>query len=364
MPVNVQEFSLAELRFSELILENGLKFDVREKWDTRNPKFFRFLNTIDDKNIVASIIEETRENYAILYWENENLVILDVGKKTVAVGIASKDRVGPFEIIGNLKKAFEPEPDLTDGKIKVRFWYATNSGPRNVSRTISVPAWKNIQNNYEENTADQLRYLVEDFHGTTGGQLIIMSGVPGTGKSYFLRALLYSWRDWCTAEYILDPENLFGGAQGYMADVVLRDSYDEETEEMGDDSGKWKLLILEDSGELLVEDAKEHTGQGLSRLLNLVDGLIGQGLRVLVMITTNEEFTKLHPAVSRDGRCAASIEFRAFSREKASKWMNGSAPKLPDGKDKFTLAELFALTKGTTVKKLEKESAKFGFRVP
>ena len=64
-----------------------------------------------------------------------------------------------------------------------------------------------------------------------------------------------------------------------MLDVLLDDD--------DDDSG-WRLLILEDTGELLALDARYQTGQGLSRLLNVVDGLIGQGLRVVVLVTTNE----------------------------------------------------------------------------
>ena len=71
---------------------------------------------------------------------------------------------------------------------------------------------------------------------------------------------------------------------------------------------------MEDTSELLSADARERTGQGLSRFLNVVDGLIGQGLRVIVLVTTNEEI-KLHPAVARPGRCAANMMFDALSRE-------------------------------------------------
>ncbi len=52
---------------------------------------------------------------------------------------------------------------------------------------------------------------------------------------------------------------------------------------------RWRMLVLEDTGELLSIDAKERAGRGLSRLLNAVDGLLGQGSRVLLLITTNEE---------------------------------------------------------------------------
>jgi hypothetical protein len=83
----------------------------------------------------------------------------------------------------------------------------------------------------------------------------------------------------------------------------------------------WRLLVLEDTGELLQPDAKAIIGQGLSRFLNVADGLIGQGLRVLVLVTTNEEIRKLHPAVARPGRSAANVLFEALAPDEASAWL-------------------------------------------
>ena len=81
------------------------------------------------------------------------------------------------------------------------------------------------------------------------------------------------------------------------------------------------------------------TGQRLSRLLNVVDGLIGQGLRVLVLVTTNEPLRSLHPAVSRPGRCAAQVEFTAFPPQEADAWLERHG-KVGDGSAR-TLASLF-----------------------
>ena len=91
---------------------------------------------------------------------------------------------------------------------------------------------------------------------------------------------------------------------------------------------------------MLAADAKERTGQGLSRLLNTVDGLIGQGLRVLVLVTTNETLRSLHPAVSRPGRCASQIEFTAFSAEEAAEWLARHGAEA--SRHAATLASLFA----------------------
>jgi len=89
----------------------------------------------------------------------------------------------------------------------------------------------------------------------------------------------------------------------------------------GSDEGRWRLLILEDAGELIAADARAVTGQALSRLLNVADGLLGQGTRTLVLITTNEPVGKLHPAARRPGRCLADIEFTAFPPSEANEWL-------------------------------------------
>lgn len=73
------------------------------------------------------------------------------------------------------------------------------------------------------------------------------------------------------------PEVFFGQRADYMVDVLLEDDDRLALDEMEDLSrSNWRLLVLEDTGELLAADAKERTGQGLSRLLNLVDGIVGQ----------------------------------------------------------------------------------------
>jgi ATP-dependent 26S proteasome regulatory subunit len=107
----------------------------------------------------------------------------------------------------------------------------------------------------------------------------------------------------------------------------------------------WRVLILEDTGELLTPDAKTVIGQGLSRFLNVVDGLIGQGLRVLVLVTTNEPIRTLHPAVARPGRCAANIEFLPLSPEEANAWLERhDHPQPVEGST--LLASLYAILEG------------------
>ena len=117
-----------------------------------------------------------------------------------------------------------------------------------------------------------------------------------------------------------------------------------------DEDGKkaWRLLVLEDTGELLTPDAKSIIGQGLSRFLNVVDGLIGQGLRVLVLVTTNEPIKALHPAVARPGRCAANIEFEPLTAAEAAAWFQQHGSSETPG-EPLPLAELYARLEGREV---------------
>ncbi len=76
-----------------------------------------------------------------------------------------------------------------------------------------------------------------------------------------------------------------------------------------------------------------------------MDGLIGQGLRTVVLITTNEELSRLHPAVSHPGRCSQIVEFAPLSVTQANKrlqqWGCDARVKQPT-----PLADLYAVANG------------------
>ena len=50
--------------------------------------------------------------------------------------------------------------------------------------------------------------------------------------------------------------------------------------------------------------------------------MLGQGLNTLVLLTTNEEIARLHPAVVRPGRCLCLIEFERFNAAEADIFPN------------------------------------------
>jgi hypothetical protein len=66
---------------------------------------------------------------------------------------------------------------------------------------------------------------------------------------------------------------------------------------------------------------------------------------VLVLVTTNEEVRRLHPAVARPGRCAANIEFGALPAAEASSWLEAHGIHEP-APGAVSLASLYARLEG------------------
>jgi hypothetical protein len=271
-----------------------------------------------------------------------------------------------------------PEP-VARHDVPVTFWTYTPNGPMPSVRPIAVPEWHEIEANYAAQTRAGLEAIMRGFRPAHGGQLVLWHGEAGTGKTFALRALAWEWREWCQLHYIVDPDTFFGQRADYLMAVLTQpdelamglsmmravhgfgpavwtgqyavahaegpDEDDGEDAEGGAPPKHWRLLVLEDTGELLTPDARSLIGQGLSRFLNVVDGLIGQGLRVLVLVTTNEELRRLHPAVARPGRCAADIEFAPLSAEESAAWLRGRGVEAqPSGRG--VLASLYAQLEG------------------
>lgn len=233
-----------------------------------------------------------------------------------------------------------------DFEISVTFWYAARHGASASRRRIAVDPWRLVEDNYPRPTRQMLDSLMTGFRPGPSGRLILWHGEPGTGKSNALRTLGWEWREWCRFEYVVDSERFLGDGD-YLMRVLLespRDLLDEED----DSDHDWRLVVLEDAGELMVADARDRVGQGLSRLLNTVDGLLGEGLRLLILITTNEPLGRLHPAVARPGRCAAEIEFRRFGVAEGSQWLAARGGGVIEGD--ASLAELFSRLDGGEIR--------------
>jgi hypothetical protein len=298
----------------------------------------------------------------------ENLIFVSYrlnvhGAKRMWVRLASSDKetVEDFQrrIVTQLK------PIKTDeNTVKVKFWNWGGHAPDYNVRHLEAPTWDEIKGNYAPSAVGDLdRFVNLKAEDITGGRLAIIHGPPGTGKTTMIRALCREWRKWCNVDYIIDPEQFFGNAQ-YMTSTLMAsgedipDYFDEDDENdyaieqllakyaphpsnrfypgKTDGPEPWRLLIIEDAEEFINPNAQAHVGQALSRLLNVGDGFIGQGLNILILLTTNVAITDVHPAIKRPGRCFANIEVPNLSASESARWL-GTKSEVGER----SLAELF-----------------------
>lgn len=264
-----------------------------------------------------------------------------------------------------------------DPRVPITFWTLSTHGPQPMTRRLHAPRWDDIAGNYVPRVREALDRIMANPPQDAQG-VALWRGVPGTGKTTALRALAQAWREHVDLHVVVDPEVFLGERASYLVEVLFGHDVDEHWDGDPDHAmamqlahvggpqhvafvpgpvppprrRRAKLIVLEDAGELISADARVSAGQALSRLLNLTDGMLGQGTNVSVLVTTNEPIDRLHSAIARPGRSWAHVEFGSLGTDDANVWLRDhGVDATVDGPT--TIAELYALLRGDGVVALD-----------
>jgi hypothetical protein len=303
---------------------------------------------------------DTIAEASYFHWgQFERLVRLDsavahliLRELALTVRVAGADAGACDEALAEIKRAM-PEDGGAELNVPVRFWWWQPDRAQDMARMMPAPCWEEIASNYSRRTLPSLEPLMAwATVPSRGGRLVLWHGPPGTGKTTAVRALASQWRSWAEFQFITDPEQFLSNP-GYL----LRTLADGGRSGGPTPPDRWRVLVLEDSGEYLAPDAKQVAGQALSRLLNVCDGVLGQATRSLVLVTTNEAVGALHPALSRPGRCLAQTEFHELGRDEIVEWCVARALTAPEA-GRASLADLYAHAEGRSA---DRRASTFGF---
>ncbi len=153
--------------------------------------------------------------------------------------------------------------------------------------------------------------------------LLLIHGLPGTGKTTYIRHLIKK----VNRKFIFLP--LFMAKELNSPDLLpfLIEH-------------KNSILIIEDSEKLIANRGTSNNDGGISTLLNLSDGLVGDAFGIKIICTFNTGIANIDKALLRKGRLINRYEFKELSIEKAKKIAELNNISY-DGKEPIRIGDLF-----------------------
>jgi hypothetical protein len=289
-------------------------------------------------------------------------VLLDANISTgyVTLNVMASDDAADKALV-SVAKRFEPFRFVNKEEEGVWLDFVYNESGRIARHTqfIKCPPWKEIRTNYPPETRAAVDRLLALKTPWALGRLVIWHGCPGSGKTYAIRAMLQAWKDRFDFIVVNDPEN-FTASPSYYYQIASRSAQyptrfkhlipylekddDDDDEEEGEkkDRKKRRLFIMEDSADLVIQESRMNHYDKLGKLLNMTDGLYGQGREDLFILTFNEQIDRIDGAFLRPGRCITKTEFMKFSPSDAASWLRAhEAHDLHVSQD-VSIAELYA----------------------
>lgn len=131
--------------------------------------------------------------------------------------------------------------------------------------------------------------------------IVLLHGMPGTGKTTYLRHLVGSLQK---KVLFLNPSVTGNLMNPEFIDLLLDNPN--------------AVLVIEDAENIMM-DRKLNNGSSVSNLLNLSDGLLSDCLNVQIICTFNSHLSMIDHALMRKGRMIARYEFGKLSAPKAQR---------------------------------------------
>lgn len=285
----------------------------------------RFANNIaaKHKKELYSVRRKKKHNDNILYivnnehGENVLLDIEDNGLVCVVFGSESENLATEIaEKVATFGKRHKRESRI----------HVIVSSPRGGLDTHGLKCPKpklSIEQNYNTDLQSLHPQILKSLRTEDKSGLMLFWGVPGSGKSTYIRYLVNSVNKTfiflssrMAASCLDDPQ---------FINLLLHH--------------RNSVLVIEDS-ELLITSRETHTNSAISMLLNLTDGLLGEALSMQILCTFNTQLDNIDEALKRKGRLIHAYEFGPLDVEKSNQLLSTIGVKHTTTKP-MTLADIY-----------------------
>lgn len=188
---------------------------------------------------------------------------------------------------------------------------------------IKKPKMK-MRTHYNDDLIRMHLNIIKKLKAERESGLFLFYGQPGTGKSTYIRRLIYSLKK----NAIFISPNLAGNLDSPIFTKFLIDNPN-------------SIFVIEDAENLIVSRDSENNS-AISMILNLTDGLLGEGLGIQFICTFNTHLSRIDKALLRKGRLKALYEFGALTVDKSNYLLESLNLEYETNKP-MTLAEIYNL---------------------
>lgn len=114
------------------------------------------------------------------------------------------------------------------------------------------------------------------------------------------------------------------------------------------------IFIVEDAEELLVSRVGSRNSC-VAMLLNITDGILGEGLGIQVIATFNTSLINIDKALLRKGRLLSIYEFKALETDKAKKLLHKFGKNYENIQEPMILADIYNFDENETLAVIPKK---------
>jgi hypothetical protein len=194
---------------------------------------------------------------------------------------------------------------------------------------IKKPSITDLKLHYGEEFEKIHNTILTALKGEGSHGLILLHGLPGSGKTHYIRYLIQE----ITGKQLIyvPPDMTSSISTPEFFPFMLQNTN--------------SILIIEDAENIIKSRAeKGATTQAVANLLNLSDGLLGDSLHQPIIATFNCELNSIDSALLRKGRLIAQYEFGKLGVENAQKLSDqlGFRNKI---EEPMTLADIYGQEK-------------------